>query len=162
MKNSDGDVQKAFAEIMETADGQYEVGHVGIGDDGNWPEPQPEPWPEPHGIIVPPEGSRSHFIDPQGDLASALVTIVHLSIGDHVKTPWEIEHVEEAVRWHVPGEGARFVLLAKGADANGKSGHLLAVLMRKDGSLTIEFTDVRTGINPDEPIEFPLPPEEGG
>jgi len=162
VKNSDGDVQKAFAEIMETADGQYEVGHVGIGDDGNWPEPQPEPWPEPHGIIVPPEGSRSHFIDPQGDLASALVTIVHLSIGDHVKTPWEIEHVEEAVRWHVPGEGARFVLLAKGADANGKSGHLLAVLMRKDGSLTIEFTDVRTGINPDEPIEFPLPPEEGG
>ncbi|MBC8244988.1 MAG: hypothetical protein H8E20_11385 [Verrucomicrobia bacterium] len=160
--NSDGDVQKAFAEIAETGDGQYEVGHVGIGDDGNWPEPHPEPWPEPHGIIVPPEGSRSHFIDPQGDLASALVTIVHLSIGDHVKTPWEIEHVEEAVRWHVPGEGARFVLLAKGADANGKSGHLLAVLLRKDGSLTIELTDVRTGINPGEQVKFPLPPNEGG
>jgi hypothetical protein len=161
VKNSDGEVQKAFAEIMEIADGQFEVGHVGIGDDGNWPEPMPEPWPEPHGVIVPPEESRSHFIDPKGDLASALVTIVNLTIGGHVKTPWEIEHVEEAVQWHVPGEGAQFVLLAKGADANGKSGHLLAVLKRKDGSLTIDLADVRTGINPDEPIEFPLPPEDG-
>jgi hypothetical protein len=161
VKNSDGEVQKAFAEIMEIADGQFEVGHVGIGDDGNWPEPMPEPWPEPHGAIVPPEGSRSHFIDPKGDLASALVTIVNLTIGGHVKTPWEIEHVEEAVQWHVPGEGTQFVLLAKGADANGKSGHLLAVLKRKDGSLTIDLADVRTGINPDEPIEFPLPPEDG-
>lgn len=159
VKNSDGDVQKAFAEIMETENGEYEVGHVAIGDDGNWPHP--EPWPEPHGIIVPPEGSQSHFIDPQGDLASALVTIVHLTIGDHVKTPWEIEHVEEAVSWHVPGEGMQFVLLAKGVDANGKSGHLLAVLKRKDGSLTIELADVRTGINTDEPIEFPLPPKKG-
>jgi len=51
--------------------------------------------------------------------------------------------------------------LAKGADANGKSGHLLAVLKRKGGSLTIELADVRTGINPDEPIEFPLPPGGG-
>jgi hypothetical protein len=159
VKNSDGEVQKGFAEIMETEDGQYKVGHVGIGDDGNWPGP--EPGPEPHGIIVPPEGSRSHFIDPQGDLSSALVTIVHLTIGDHVNTPWEIEHVEEAVRWHVPGEGSWLVLLAKGADANGKSGHLLAVLMRKDSSLTIELADVRVGINLDEPIKFPLPPDGG-
>ena len=148
---------KAFAEIIEIEDGQYKVGHVGIGRDDNWPHPEPEP----HGVIVPPEGSRSHFIDPQGDLASALVTIVNLTIGGHVKTPWEIEHSEEAVRWHVPGEGAQFALLAKGADANRKSGHLLAVLMRKDGSLTIELADVRAGINPDEPIQFPLPPGGG-
>ena len=159
VKNSDGEVQKGFAEIMETEDGQYKVRHVGIGGDGNWQ--WPGPGPEPHGIIVPPEGSRSHFIDPQGDLSSALVTIVHLTIGDHVNTPWEIEHVEEAVRWHVPGEGSWLVLLAKGADANGKSGHLLAVLMRKDSSLTIELADVRVGINLDEPIKFPLPPDGG-
>ena len=159
VKDGEGEVIKAFAEIIEIEDGQYKVGHVGIGGDDNWPHPEPEP--EPHGVIVPPEGSRSHFIDPQGDLASALVTIVNLTIGGHVKTPWEIEHIEEAVRWHVPGEGAQFALLAKGADANGKSGHLLAVLMRKDGSLTIELADVRAGINPDEPIQFPLPPGGG-
>jgi hypothetical protein len=159
VKDGEGEVTKAFAEIIEIEDGQYKVGHVGIGGDDNWPHPEPEP--EPHGVIVPPEGSRSHFIDPQGDLASALVTIVNLTIGGHVKTPWEIEHIEEAVCWHVPGEGAQFALLAKGADANGKSGHLLAVLMRKDGSLTIELADVRAGINPDEPIQFPLPPGGG-
>ena len=97
VKGGEGEVQKAFAEIMETEDGQYEVGHVDIGDGGDWPHPEPEPGS--HWIIVPPEGSRSHFIDPKSDLASELVTIVQLTIGDHVKTPWEIDHVEEAVRW---------------------------------------------------------------
>lgn len=158
VKGEDGKIEKAFADITESDDG-FEEPHVQIGEVGIGPGPMPEP--QPDGRILPPEGVKKfYYDDPRGDFASALVTIVHLTIADHVGTPWEIENVEELLQWHEPNHGSRFALLAKGAAANGKSDSLLAVLKRAEGSLTIELDEVRVGIDPEKPIQLPLPPEE--
>ena len=155
----DGKTENAFAEFVETDDGSFEMSNLQIGEVGILPIPEPEP--EPDGRILPPKGSKAFFDNPHGDLAGALVTIIHLTIADHVETPWEIENVEELLRWHEPNQGSRFALLAKGADANGNAGHLLVILKRTHESLTIEIDDVRIGIDPEKPIQLPLSPDGG-